>query len=111
MTNPARRRDEAGRTSTTQDASRSLLMKKDGSPKKNRPPKSPWVSSAPWAMVLLVLLGSTLWLLNRPTPTVTITYGELLEILQNKDSDVRFEDVKIGATEIRGKIITSDVVS
>jgi cell division protease FtsH len=86
-------------------------MKSEGTPKRSRDPRRPWISAASGGLVLFLILAAALWLLNRPPTAVTIGYGELLQILQNPDTNVRFEDVKVGPNDIRGKIITTDTVS
>jgi cell division protease FtsH len=52
-----------------------------------------------------------MWFLSREPSVKTLTYGELLQILQADDPGVRFQNVKVGKTEIRGEIVTSDMIS
>jgi cell division protease FtsH len=49
------------------------------------------------------------WLANREPSGVSLTYGQFKQILD--DPQVRFQDVKVGRTEIRGRIITRDRMS
>jgi len=62
-------------------------------------------------LLLLLLLYGGFWYFNREPSGITLKYGELVQILQTPDSGVRFENVHVGRTEIRGDIITSDAVS
>jgi cell division protease FtsH len=83
-------------------------MKSDGTPKKGRDSKRPWLNHVSWVLLLLLLLVGMYWMFYRPQTSVVITYGQLLQMLQNEDSNVRFEDVRVGPSEIRGTIITTD---
>src|SRR5690242_14026789 len=68
-----------------------------------------WLNSGPWFALFLVIACGFYWLVNREPSGVSLTYGQFKQILQ--DPSVRFQDVKVGRTEIRGKITTRDSVS
>lgn len=84
---------------------------KDGSSKKNKDLKRNWLSHASLVLLLIALVYGTFWMINRPATGVNLGYGELLQILENKDSNVRFEKVKVSPTRIEGEIITTDPIS
>src|SRR5207248_8250992 len=48
-------------------------------------------------------------LANRESEAISLTYGQFKQVLL--DPEVRFQDVKVGRTEIRGKISTRDPIS
>ncbi len=72
-----------------------------------------WWISGP--LLFVGVLGGlvTVWLLNRDTTLVTLKYGELVQVLQaaRNNPAVRVQNVKVGRTEIRGEIVTTDPVS
>jgi cell division protease FtsH len=61
-------------------------------------------------LFLLVSYG-VFWFINRGPGSITLKYGELVQILQAPDPGARFQNVRVGRTEIRGEIVTSDAVS
>ncbi len=71
----------------------------------------PWLIGALW-VVLSVGVGALLvWFFNRESSPITLKYGELMQILQTPESSVRLQNVRVGQTEIRGEIVTTDPVS
>lgn len=78
---------------------------------KKATPKRPWMNSTPWLFLTLFLITASVWFFNREPATVTLRYGELMQILQDRSSTVRFRNVKVGRNEIRGEIVTTDEVS
>jgi cell division protease FtsH len=68
-----------------------------------------WLSSGPLFLLFLATSFGLYWLVNREPSGVALTYGQFKQILH--DPQVRFQGVKVGRTEIRGRIITRDPVS
>jgi cell division protease FtsH len=72
-----------------------------------------WLISGP-LLVTGILSGIiVVWLTNRDVNLLTLKYGELVQVLQSARNNpaVRVQNVRVGRTEIRGDIVTSDPVS
>jgi len=69
-----------------------------------------WLSSSLWIPVLFIFFLFFLYLFNREPSVQTIKYGELKQILEasKTNPNIRFEQVHVGANDIRGKIVTVD---
>jgi cell division protease FtsH len=80
------------------------------SQKKTNPRRS-WLSSTPWFVVGLLAIIGLYWFMNREPSAITLRYGELMQILQDRNAAVRFKNVKVGPKEVRGEIETTDEVS
>ena len=80
-------------------------------PNKERPTRRPWLINFPLITLLLIVGASAFWYYNSEPAGITLTYGELMQVLETKDNNVRFENVKVGVSDIRGKIITTDEIS
>jgi cell division protease FtsH len=68
-----------------------------------------WIGSNPLLLLLLLLLLPLVWLYRADPATLTLGYGEFKQVLQAPG--VSFHDVKVGKTEIRGKLVLRDTVS
>ncbi|MGF1577853.1 MAG: ATP-dependent zinc metalloprotease FtsH [Gemmataceae bacterium] len=79
--------------------------------KKGKEPGRPWLANFSWVLMLMAIVLSSYFLLNRQQPAEKLTYGQFLVLLKNADAGVRFEDVKVGESQIRGTMITTDTVS
>ncbi len=66
----------------------------------------PWLTNGPWLLLGAAAIIGLVWLLNREPAGITLKYGELKQVL--RDPNVTFQDIRVGKTEIRGKIITRD---
>jgi len=62
-------------------------------------------------LLFVAVVYGVFWYFNREPGTITLKYGELVQMLQTSDPGVRFENLRVGRTEIRGEIVTSDPVS
>ena len=64
-------------------------------------------------VLILAVAGSFLvfWLFNRESSVKILTYGELMQILMADDPGLHLQNVNVGRTEIRGEIVTTDMVS
>jgi cell division protease FtsH len=72
--------------------------------------RSRWLSSAALSILLaFAVLSGVGWWLNREPGTLALKYGELKQILLDKN--VSFQKVRVGRNEIRGEITTRDLVS
>src|SRR5262245_15394051 len=75
--------------------------------------KRPWLMTGPW--LFLFLLGALIiyWLVNREPPTLTLKYGELIEILSaaRDNPAVTVRKVRVGHNDIRGEIVLTDPIS
>lgn len=87
-------------------------MTNENTPKKsNKEPRSPWLVPLPIILVVLTMLFGSYWLFSSESSTITLTYGELINILKTEEANVRFDSVRVGRREIRGKFTTKDEVS
>jgi cell division protease FtsH len=84
-------------------------MKND--PKKDRNLNRQWLQNLPWVLMVLLLVSGVFWFYNREPANITLTYGQLDKILKTKETNVRFENVKVSPSNIHGKIITIDDAS
>jgi cell division protease FtsH len=60
-------------------------------------------------VLLLLTAWGLYWIVSRETPAISLTYGQFKQVLL--DPEVHFQDVKVGKTEIKGKVITRDLIS
>jgi len=79
--------------------------------KKGKDRVRPWLTGLLWAGLLLGAGSGLFWFLNREPGPTTLKYGELMQILQTPESAVRLHNVKVGRSDIRLDITTSDPVS
>jgi cell division protease FtsH len=70
-----------------------------------------WQGGAPWVVATVILLTGTFWFFNREPSAITLDYGKLKLLLADQTGAVQFKNVKVGRTEIRGEIVTTDEVS
>lgn len=70
-----------------------------------------WMSGTSVFFLLMAGAAILLWLLGHEPPPRNLTYGELMQILAAEDPAVRFQNVHVGRSEIRGEIVTADTVS
>ncbi len=68
-----------------------------------------WLGSNPLLLLLLLLALPLLWMLRGEPTGTALGYGEFKQILQAPGVVLR--DVKVGPSEIRGKIILQDHIS
>src|SRR5262245_39340174 len=68
-----------------------------------------WLNQNPLLLLFLLLLLPLVWLFRADVTGVTLGYGEFKQILQAPG--VRFQDVRVGKSEIRGNLILRDYVS
>ena len=68
-----------------------------------------WLGSNPLILLLLPLLIALLWFARGDTADRVPSYGEFKQLLQAPG--VRFQDVKVGASDIRGRIKLQDHLS
>ncbi len=79
--------------------------------KKGKDRKS-FFSSTPWLLIFVLLASSTFWVFNREPPARSLSYGELMQILQADDPNVHFQNVVIRRnSDIRGEMVVADTVS
>jgi cell division protease FtsH len=84
----------------------------------NRPRKDRWKawwSNALWGVLFVVLLASSLiWSANREPTIYPLRYGELVQVLEASRADpqhVTVQKVRVGHSDIRGEVVTSDPTS
>jgi cell division protease FtsH len=69
-------------------------------------------SSTPFFVVFVLLASAMLWFFNREPQVKTLSYGELMQILQADDPAVRFQNVLVRRnSEIRGDMVVTETVS
>ncbi len=71
----------------------------------------PWLNSTTWLLLLLFFGSGLFWFFSREPGAITIHYGQLMQILQEKDPAMRLVNVQVGRGDVRGEIVTSDLVS
>jgi cell division protease FtsH len=71
----------------------------------------PWLNNLRWLLLGLLLVPLGYWYFTREPVPITLRYGELQRILQDRNPAVRFQNVKVGRYEVRGEIVTTDEVS
>src|SRR4051794_5307654 len=89
----------------------SIAFKESTTVQKKATPRRPWLTSTP---IMLLLFGALLggyWFYSREPASIPLGYGELKLILQDRNAAVRFRNVKVGRSEVRGEIVTNDEVS
>jgi cell division protease FtsH len=63
-------------------------------------------------LLLMMLVGTAFfWFFGREPSVRNLPYGELMQILQANDPALTLEKVRVGRSEIRGEIVTTDTVS
>src|SRR4051794_22843223 len=72
-----------------------------------------WLNNGPWLLFLLVGCSLAYWYFNRESNTVTLKYGELIQILQAAKNNpaVSVQKVDVGHSDIRGEIVSTDPVT
>ncbi len=81
-------------------------MQKKGKDRKNL------LSTTPLLFLCLLLGSSVIWFVNRDTQVTSLTYGELMQILQADDPGVHFQKVVVKRnSDIRGEMVSTDAVS
>ena len=62
------------------------------------------------ALVIVVLLGLSFltWQFQREPGPLTLTYGQLEQLVKGDDPNLKFENVRVGPGEVHGKIVTSE---
>jgi cell division protease FtsH len=72
-----------------------------------------WVGTGAWALFLALTAVLVLWMVNRDGGTTTLKYGELIQVLgaARQDPSVSLQKVKVSQHEIRGEIVTNDLVT
>jgi cell division protease FtsH len=72
-----------------------------------------WLSNGPFLILLILILGTVWWVYGRTPESIALKYGELIEVLKSARNNpaISLQDVKLGRSEISGKIVLSDPVS
>lgn len=74
--------------------------------------RKPFLASTPFLLVFLLFASAMLWLFNKEPQVKTLTYGELMQILQADDPAVHFQSVVVRRnSEIRGEMQITETVS
>ncbi|HMF17601.1 MAG TPA: ATP-dependent zinc metalloprotease FtsH [Gemmataceae bacterium] len=73
--------------------------------------KRPLLTSTSFLLLLMMLGTAFFWFFGREPGFRNLPYGELMQILQANDPALTLDKVKVGRSEIRGEIVTSDTVS
>ena len=73
-----------------------------------------WFSGGPWLLLFLFLSSILFWLVNRDSLGIGVKYselkyGELKQVL--KDPSTAFQKLHIGRSDIRGDIVTRDLMT
>ncbi len=72
-----------------------------------------WISTIPWAVVVLLALALGWFLLNRDRGTIRLNYGEFVQVLNaaRQDPALALQGVKVSQHGISGEIVTNDLVT
>ncbi|HXG11728.1 MAG TPA: ATP-dependent zinc metalloprotease FtsH [Gemmataceae bacterium] len=72
-----------------------------------------WLSNGFWLLLIVLASFSVLWLVSRDPGSVSLKYGELIQVLNAARGNpaVTFQKIKVGREDIRGEIVTTDPVS
>ncbi|HEX3315243.1 MAG TPA: ATP-dependent zinc metalloprotease FtsH, partial [Gemmataceae bacterium] len=64
-------------------------------------------------IVIVVLLGLSVltWQFQREPATLTLSYGQLEQLVKGNDPAVHFEKIRVGPGEVHGKIVTGESLS
>jgi cell division protease FtsH len=75
--------------------------------------RKPFITSTSLLLLFLLFATFLVWFVNRDQQVKTLTYGELMQILQADDPAVRFKNVKYSrpAQEVRGDMLLTETVS
>ena len=75
--------------------------------------KRSWRWQMPLVVLLLVTGAFSWWIFRQEEPLTVLTYGELIQTLEaaKKNPSITFRNVRVGGSEIRGEITTTDVSS
>ncbi len=82
--------------------------------KRGKERKRPWLNSGlSWLLPLLLAAFFVYWLMSREPTILSLKYGELVQVLTaaRHNSNISVQDVRLGHSDIRGKITTTDLVS
>src|SRR5262249_46817193 len=86
-------------------------MEKSPVQKRGKDRGRPWLSNGSFIFLGLLAVGALIWFFSREPTAILLKYGDLVEMLKADDPGVSFQDVKVGQKEIRGKIVTTSLVS
>src|SRR4051794_10341326 len=82
---------------------RSRLVQKKGKDRK------PLLNSTSLVFLFLLLLPSVFLIFGRESAVKTVSYGELMQMLQADDPELRFQNVVVRRnTEIRGEMVVTE---
>jgi cell division protease FtsH len=74
--------------------------------------RKPFLTSTPLLVLVLLFASFMFWFANREPQVKTLTYGELMQILQADDPAVRFQNVVVRRNaDIRGEMVITEAVS
>ena len=62
-------------------------------------------------IVVLLVLSLLTWQYQREPATLTLSYGQLEQLVKGDDPAVQFEKVRVGPGEVHGKIVTGESIT
>ncbi len=73
----------------------------------------PWVSGGAWLLFVGATASLVLFMVFREPAGTSLKYGELVQVLEaaRGSSAVSLQKVKVSHTDVRGEVVTSDLVS
>jgi cell division protease FtsH len=69
-----------------------------------------WLGLCAVALIVTTSLGVMTFYQQREASVRNLSYGELMRLLQTKDSSVRFRNVLVAKNDVRGEIVVTDQV-
>lgn len=78
--------------------------------KKGKDRRSP-LTGPPAILLVFLAVTATYWFFQREQPIKSLSYGELMQILQADDPAVHFQNVRVGRSEVRGEMVIRDIIS
>ena len=81
--------------------------------KRGKSSKRAWLTSGPWALLVFFAVAAVYFLMSRESPTLSLKYGELIEILTaaRDNPAITVRNLKVGHADIRGDLVTNDALS
>jgi cell division protease FtsH len=68
------------------------------------------LTGSPILVIFLLAMASLAYLYQREPAAVPLSYGELAQLVDDKDANIQFKSVRASPSEVRGEIVTGETV-